>query len=563
MKLRSAARVVAAAAACAAAGAQSGAFVSRGLVLDLRAIDYAEEWPGPGWDNRASGGPFSSASSADFVPAESHGAPPPALVQGGGGRPAAWGLAIDGAPLVASNAPALVSGSPLGFGGVFGTSDWTAEAWYWSDGTVDRSGVLPLVHWGSGAGLLAVNASDFAAAGAPPPAAGQWHHLALACSGFGVDAALPIAPIPDVHSTVGRGRLRLYLDGVVVSERTVGSSVVRPTGAGGLVAIGGYLGSSGAVAIPANGLLLGQVRLHDGLLSNEEVAHNYAIDAGAYRGPLAGSVPWSAAAASSQPGLAAGCPARWRGPTHELRAVSMQLADAWATSNAFFRHACFNVFVTQGFSLLSSPSGDATQLLRVAFDGSPAGVSLQSGNNPGLFLSIHTVGTPDLTYSRPLTAIGLLNGAVRSRFSWELLANGSSVILTSRAQGFEGWFAARISSAGLTSTRACSNGDRDNLRLFHPGSSVPPARFMLREGLMSLPAMSSTVTSSRSDLVVLESLQSRGWAVATCGAHDLLVSGHLSSQTPRRRCSWCQHWRAPRAARATPRSHCVLVLRVT
>lgn len=71
------------------------------------------------------------------------------------------------------------------------------------------------------------------------------------------------------------------------------------------------MSSTGGYQVNTQGLVIGQIRLHDGLLTPDEVLYNYALDAVYYRGAsLAASVsPLPTPSPSPNPALT--CPTTW------------------------------------------------------------------------------------------------------------------------------------------------------------------------------------------------------------------------------------------------------------
>ena len=124
----------------ATAAAQSTRFKSRGLVFNLVAADFNNG----NWDNRASTGAFSSTVNADFAAV----GVAPTKISDAGGRPGVDGVLFNGGRMQTVNSPALISGTTLGFGGIYGFSDFSLEVWYYSDGR-EVGGELPLLQWGA------------------------------------------------------------------------------------------------------------------------------------------------------------------------------------------------------------------------------------------------------------------------------------------------------------------------------------------------------------------------------------------------------------------------------
>ena len=359
-----------------------------------------------------------------------------------------------------------------------------------------------------------------------------------------------VAPLPAVHGAVEPRIVRVYVDGVLNAETSVVLNIPRPTGAAGVLAIGASLTATGSVDVPVWDVFIGQIRVHDGMLTPEEVAYNYAIDAELYQGEQAGASgvpPVRAPATPVAPGPV--CPRAWPSPpTHELRAISLQLADSWQTTNAFVRHACQYWYATANFGADAAPvaAGDATHILRVGLTGEPGTVSIQSANYPDFFLTFYGGAWNDLVYARPPGgSLASLNASTRALFTWELRRepawsndDADSFFLFSRAQGFEGYPVAQISSWNGGSTRVCtppgSVTNTNNLRLIRP-ATASAVRLLIREPLLPLTAATSAITSSRANDV----LRLQAAAPTTC------CSSHWLRRV---RASWWRRVAAPLAA---------------
>lgn len=259
--------------------------VATALLVDLRAADYV---PGA-WKNRATPEPPSRGiddllNNGDFAAT---------------GVVASWPVltTVAGVQAVVFNATSAATAQYVvadtaypGFAGLYGSSDWSYEAWVlhagimasnaheespvlqWSprpgslcDSAFTSVGTNPVYgaggHWECDVAFGPSPSTTVAANGGYMPSVGEWHHFALTYTG----------------GTVGTESL--YVDGVlnlVVTGRSL--DIIR----GGLM----YLGSRNGAQMWGGNVAIGALRLHDGCLTAVGVAARYALEVDGYLRPL-------------------------------------------------------------------------------------------------------------------------------------------------------------------------------------------------------------------------------------------------------------------------------------
>lgn len=270
--------------------------VAGNLVVDLYASDYAAATRT--WNNRApASSGAASASNGDFV-ASGGSTSWPALATVGGVPAVVFNVSADG------TADYLTSQSSWFPPGIYGSSEFTVEAWVYQGRSQDEN---PVLQWGPRSAPACTSA--FVSMGAHPTwgAGGHW------------DCDLPWATSPStavvpqfangwsprpyrwhhaVWSSTGggvTGTLSVYLNGALVTSMS-GKPVNIQRNPSGVV-LGAYIDTAGAVTLGAS-LALSRLRMHDGTLSAADVATNYAREAPLYGLALASASASAAATAS-------------------------------------------------------------------------------------------------------------------------------------------------------------------------------------------------------------------------------------------------------------------------
>lgn len=212
--------------------------------------------------------------------------------------------------------------------------------------------------WGTSNSTEVGTTSGTGGQGGQRPKANEWHHAVMVYSGSN--------PRPMVNGIKGRN-MQLYLDGRYNLEKVLGNdiNILRQAN----MVIGQYVSTAGAAQVATNGLTIGQIRLHDGVLYPDDVQYNYAIDAAFYRGFKAnftGIQPIIAPSATPSPSAGAAptpaaCPTAWgQSPTHYLRLISLQSA---ADETAYARHCGYWLFMLPNFPVTdATASADASQV---------------------------------------------------------------------------------------------------------------------------------------------------------------------------------------------------------
>ena len=515
--------------------AGSASFKTRGrLVINLVAADYNNATGA--WDNRATTGAFNADTNGDFQSVIfTAGRASKKITLGG-----ATGVNMEGTFFRSVNSIAWYTGSSI-----WGNSDWTVEAWVNDDGreTAEKS----IIQWGM-RGTTAADAAlgigsnptysaggffgggydvayltdantQIGPGGGPRPIAGTWHHIAMTYTG--------IVPADSVLYGVASHTVTLYLDGAVNNQyyaRTL--AVTRPTldtCSSGATAytncqniVLGAMMNNGAAQIVYNGMTIGQLRLHDGLLQADEIKFNYELDAAYYRPSLtsATSSPAASPMLGASPSPAA-CPAAFPSTTHYLKAFSLQQGDL---AGAYARHYAYWIISTPAFPVTDAvASGDATFLRRLAVDGTPGAVTLQSinyldrvatPNNADGYLYHDTFGT---TVGDTPTSGNLGRG------SWFMdpQPNGNIILrsLTTTTAGYTNKTVALQPTASSSHLFISS----PNLRVI---AGTPGQEWTVTDPLASLSAYSPW----RSERVLIEALAAPGHYIQSCGGSVTTVS---------------------------------------
>jgi hypothetical protein len=295
------------------------------------------------------------------------------------------------------------------------------------------------------------------------------------------------------------GTVALYLDGVLNRALTLTAAlaIVRS----GNYSVGQYISASGANSVANSGLLVGAIRLHDGVLQPDEVAYNYALDAAFYRGAAAGAtgVALVTPTPSASPG-ALRCPTAWSSAaTHFIRTISLNNGN---DNTGYARHCGFWLFFTSNYPVTdATAAGDASQILRSGVDGTPGSFSIQSSNYPGSFLVPRPTG--HLQFSFYATTIGIaLRNRTAATWYFDPVNDGTGAFtMRTRAPGMFDWV---VSADPVVPAGQACNGNTPILRAFPPSAGQTPAKFVITDSLMSTAAMSNLVF--KTERVVVESL---------------------------------------------------------
>ncbi len=185
---------------------------------------------------------------------------------------------VGGAPAVLFNgvtpdAYQCLEVAPLGLIGLNPTR--TIEVWAFNESIADEETLLA---WGQRGGPAGTNMSfnyglnaGFGAVGhwdQPPdlgwgavPEANAWHHLAYTFDGLST---------------------RVYADGLLANAEDLGPGLIDTAG-GTPITLAAQIEAGGGLDIPLAGILaLGKVRVHDGVLSPEEIVHNFNAERDTY-----------------------------------------------------------------------------------------------------------------------------------------------------------------------------------------------------------------------------------------------------------------------------------------
>jgi hypothetical protein len=279
-----------------------------------------------------------------------------------------------------------------------GGGDFSVEAWVFTGGSESASFEVPVFQWGTrnvlyGGGAYlgvgsnaafsaggyfgvaydvawgATSSTEAGPGGGQRPRAGEWHHVAM--TGGAVNPAGG-----GYHSFT----TTLYVDGVL--SRQYALMALPNVQRSAVMVLGQYVDAGLLAPMTTSGLWVGQLRLHDGQLTPDEVAYNYALDAALYR-PSATVQPIAVPTPSPSPstGSAAACPTTWSSaPTHSLRTVSLGDAN---DASAYARHCTLWLYMRGGFLPATALSAaDASYILRLGADGTPGSVTIQSSNYP-------------------------------------------------------------------------------------------------------------------------------------------------------------------------------------
>ena len=245
------------------------------MLVDLRAVDFNAAGDGV-WPNRAAaaaGTPSYAAGSFALVAGTTH--PFPAVL---GGVPAVVFATVGG---VSSQYSASQSAFPSSGNTIWGGSDWSVEAWVYSDGSLSSGGYAPLFQWGARPGTtcdsaaVGVGASTTGGATSFYNCDAPWQSEPLPNDGTALAAGFGYRPVPLMWhhvvvtytgtTTAPQETLTTYLDGAVNSVRSSLVLAIRKDD----LRVGSWVDISANVSVS-------QLRVHNGALTAAQVAYNYA-----------------------------------------------------------------------------------------------------------------------------------------------------------------------------------------------------------------------------------------------------------------------------------------------
>lgn len=352
--------------------------------------------------------------------------------------------------------------------------------------------------------------------GGQRPKAREWHHVVMTYTG--------IVPQLTSYGGVKAHTVALYLDGVLNKEQVFTLDVLRSTTVGmNYVSMGQYINSATSF-VTGNGVSISQLRLHDKMLTAEDVVFNYALDVARYRPFTVAGAPTLRAtpSPSASPASAATCPTSWASTTHYLRLNSLQLATETST---FIRHCNYWLFAMPSFPVTdATASGDATHVLRLGIDGTPGTLSLQSLNVPDRYMSVASSTNPYLFYdSYGSTLVNVDANRVRGTWNFDAQADGTVTMRTR----FSPYVNQTVQQITGTTTQACGSNGNTNARVTAGGT---PFRFNLYDPLASL--NSNVANVWRSERVILQSASDDGGSIGRSCLGRFVTTRTLGTQHP-------------------------------
>ena len=199
------------------------------------------------------------------------------------------------------------------------------------------------------------NFTETGPGGGARPRALQWNHVALSYASSAIQ--------PGPTGGLEAGVVSLYINGQLNRQYSMILAVVRNP----VFSVGQFTTNTGAFAIGSTGLYIAQVRLHDGLLTHEDIAFNYAADAAFYRSTNGAvnqaSIPTPPPTPTPSPSAGAAintCPTSFASTTHYLKTISLNNVN---DTSAYARHCGYWLFWTSNYPVTDAVSaGDASQV---------------------------------------------------------------------------------------------------------------------------------------------------------------------------------------------------------